>query len=85
MREFLKESGQRFPNTRYLIGSMFGKKILLITPLLKWYLENGLVVTKVYQLIQFQPKKCFERFANQVSDDRRAGKILQSYNGFTKN
>ena len=32
---------------RSLIGSMKGDKILLATPLLKWYLEHGLEVTKV--------------------------------------
>ncbi len=25
---------------------MFGEKILLYTPLLKWYLEQGLIITK---------------------------------------
>ena len=29
-------------DTKKLIGSMFGKKILLYTPLLKWYYEHGL-------------------------------------------
>ena len=73
MTNYLKESGKLFQTTRYLIGSMFGKKILLISPLLKWYLEHGLVVTKIYQTIQFNPKRCFKRFADQVSDDRRSG------------
>ena len=36
-------------------------------------MEHGLVVTKVRQVIQFQTKKCFQRFADQVSYDRRAG------------
>ncbi|XP_066265252.1 uncharacterized protein [Branchiostoma lanceolatum] len=36
---------------RSLICSMFGKKILLATPLLKWYLEKGLEVTHVYQFL----------------------------------
>ena len=73
MQNFLKERNEKFKPTRYLIGSMFGEKILLITPLLKWYLQQGLIVTKIYQLIQFNPKKCFKKFADQVSEDRRAG------------
>ena len=36
---------------RSLIGSMFGEKILLATPLLKWYLEHGLEATRVYQVL----------------------------------
>ena len=73
MNSYLEESGKTFSPTKYLIGSMFGQKILLITPLLLWYLEHGLEVTKIHQIIQFRPIKCFEKFANQVSDDRRAG------------
>ena len=32
--------------SKKLIGSMFGEKILLYTPLLKWYLEHGLNITR---------------------------------------
>ena len=73
MQSFLKGRDEKFKPTRYLIGSMFGEKILLITPLIKWYLEQGLVVTKIYQLVQFDPKRCFKLFADQVSNDRREG------------
>ena len=73
MMEYTKNNGVKFADTRYLIGSMSGIKILLITPLLKWYLDHGLKVTKIYQVIQFNPKPCFKKFANGVSDDRRAG------------
>ena len=34
---------------RLLIGGMKAKKILLLTPLLKWYIDHGLEVTEVYQ------------------------------------
>ncbi|XP_071805255.1 uncharacterized protein [Asterias amurensis] len=58
---------------RTLIGSMCGKKILLTTPLLKWYLQNGLEVTKIYQVFQYRPSSCFEMFGKEVSDARRDG------------
>ena len=58
---------------RSLIGSMFGEKILLATPLLKWYLEHGLEVTRVYQVIEYTPNPCFKPFGDAVSDARRAG------------
>ena len=58
---------------RSLIGSLKGEKILLATPLLKWYLEHGLKVTKVYQVIEFTPKPCFKQFGDALSDARRAG------------
>ena len=76
MDSYLTETKQNFPDTRYLVGSMFATKILLITPLLKWYLEHGLKVTKVYQFIQFNPVNCFKKFADTVSNDRRAGSCL---------
>ncbi len=73
MQNFLKDTNRTFKDTRYLIGSMFGNKILIITPLLVWYLNHGLVVTKVHQLIEFSPSRCFKQFADRVSNDRRAG------------
>ncbi|KAJ8050172.1 hypothetical protein HOLleu_03268 [Holothuria leucospilota] len=58
---------------RTLIGSMFGRKILIATPLLRWYLDHGLKVTKVYQVVQFIPKPVFHRFGEEVSQARREG------------
>ena len=58
---------------RSLIGSMKGEKILLATTLLKWYLEHGLEVTKVHQVVEFTPEPCFKSFGDAVSDARRAG------------
>ena len=68
MQKFLKDTETSFRDTRYLIGSMFGTEILLITPLLKWYLEHGLVVTKVYQVIQFKPIRCFKELIVPTSN-----------------
>ena len=59
--------------TRYLIGSMWAEKILMITPLLTWYIKHGLEVTKIHQIIEFAPKSCFKAFADRVSNDRRNG------------
>ena len=50
-----------------------GEKILLATPLLKWYLEHGLEVTHVYQVIEYTPKPCLKPFGEAVSNARRAG------------
>jgi hypothetical protein len=78
MSNYLETSKQKFSERRSLIGSMFAEKILLITPLLKWYMEHGLIVTCVHQVIQFDPKDCFRDFGEQVSNDRRAGEFLWS-------
>ena len=58
---------------RLLVGGIKAKKILLATPLLKWYIEHGLVVTDVYQVIEFTPKACFKPFEKQVTTARRIG------------
>ena len=58
---------------RALIGSYRGDKILLATPLLQFYLEQGLVVTKVYQAIEWCSKPCFRGFGDFVSNARREG------------
>ena len=73
MQNFVNESGNKFKKRCYLIGSMFAEKVLIITPLLQWYMSHGILVTNVYQIIEFSPKKCFVKFSDQVSNDRRAG------------
>lgn len=79
MKKHLEDSGKAFKPTKYLVGSMFADKILLITPLLRWYLNHGLVVSKIHHTIQFKPIKCFKRFADQVSNDRRAGDFFKFF------
>ncbi|CAH3180046.1 unnamed protein product, partial [Porites lobata] len=73
MKAFAEEHNIMAQPRRSLIGSMKGEKILLATPLLKWYLEHGLEVTKVYQVVEFTPEPCFKPFGDAVSDARRAG------------
>ena len=41
-----------FPEKELLVGGMKATKILLATPLLRFYLEHGLEVTKVYEVYQ---------------------------------
>ena len=54
---------------------MHGKGITIVTPLLKWYLENSLVVDDIQFIIQYNPKTCFNWFTDHVFDERRAGYI----------
>ena len=73
MKAYAEEHNIMAQPRHSLIGSMKGEKILLATPLLKWYLEHGLEVTKVHQVIEFTPEPCFKPFGDAVSDARRAG------------
>jgi len=70
MREYAERNNVFKKPRRILIGSYFGEKILLITPLVKWYLDHGLNVTKVYEFIEYYPSKCFEQFGLNVSEAR---------------
>ena len=73
MRQYAEEHDIMSTPRRMLVGSYHGEKILLATPLLRWYLAHGLVVDRVYQIIEYEPKPCFRRFSESVSAARRAG------------
>ena len=73
MLRFAEKSGYLKAPQRMLIGSMFGEKILLLSELAKWYLEQGLEITKVYQLVEYRPRCAFAPFGESVSDARRRG------------
>ena len=73
MSGYLRSANKTFKPTRYLIGSMFANRILIITPLLIWYVNHGVEVTDIHQIIEFAPKNCFKSFADNVTNDRRRG------------
>ena len=73
MRQYAEENDIMSAPRRMLVGSFHGIKLLLATPLLRWYLAHGLVVDHVYQIIENEPKPCFQNFGDSVSAARRAG------------
>ena len=73
MRQYAVDHDIMSTPRRMLVGSYRGDKILLTTPLLQWYLAHGLVVDRVYQIIEYEPKPCFQNFGDSVSAARRAG------------
>ena len=60
---------------RLLVGGMKARQMLLATPLVQWYLNHGLVITRIYQVVEFQQQRCFRDFVREVSDARRQGDI----------
>lgn len=72
MREYATKNNIMNRPRRLLISSYFGKKILINSELLKWYLSKGLVVTRLYQAFQFKPSFCFKGKGDVVSFHRRA-------------
>ena len=73
MKAYAEENDIMTRPRRSLIGSMKGEKIQLATSLLKWFLGDGLEVTRVYQVIEYTPKPCFKPLGNVVSNARRTG------------
>ena len=73
MREYAEEHDLLKKPTKSLIGSHFAKNYCVSTPLLQWYLKQGLVVEKTHLVIEYEPKKCFDWFLDHVSDMRRRG------------
>jgi hypothetical protein len=45
---------------------------MVISPLLRWYVEQGLKVTQIHQVAEYTPATCFQKFGEQVSEARRA-------------
>ena len=75
MRQYAVDHDIMSTPRRMLVGSYRGDKILLTTPLLQWYLAHGLVVDRVYQIVEYSPKPCFQHFGESVSTARRNGDV----------
>ncbi|KAI9205988.1 uncharacterized protein BJ171DRAFT_498330 [Polychytrium aggregatum] len=52
---------------------MDAKEIILFSPLLRWYLEHGLVITNIHRLVSFEPNRCFQSFVDEVTEARQQG------------
>ena len=75
MRQYAEEHNILTKPRRMLVGSYRGDKILLTTPLLRWYIAHGLVVDHVYQVVEYERKPCFRNFGESVSTARRNGDV----------
>ena len=73
MKEYAERHTLLSQPRRTLVASYFGEQILLATPLLKWYLEHGLVVDNISLIIEYQPRPCFKPFGDAVPVARRGG------------
>ena len=73
MQEYSKQHNIKDVPRRLLIGSYFGKKIGLTTSLLKWYLEHGLVITRIYTVVEYIPNAAFSSFVTQIAQCRLEG------------
>lgn len=73
MKEYAVKHKLLRSSWRMLIGTYNGDHIHLAIPLLQWYLQKKLVVTKIHQVIEYQTLTCFKKFDKIVADPRRDG------------
>ena len=73
MKDYQINTGRKkIKNNKKLLGVMKAEKILLYSPLLKWYLNHGLQVTKIHRYISYTSSRPFAWFPEEVSSARRA-------------
>ena len=73
MRAYCEKENLLTSPRKLLISSYFGKAQLIPTDLLRWYLKHGLIVDRIYEVLEFQGGKCFLDFVEMVTTYRRAG------------
>ena len=61
MKDYQAKSNRAaMPDQKKLLGVLKAQKVLLYTPLLKWYFEHGLEITAVHRTIDYIPLKNFQ-------------------------
>lgn len=73
MVKYLTDTGRTRGKSKKLLRLLETKGILLFTPLLRWYLEHGLVVDAIHDTIEYTPKPIFAWFVEEVTTARRLG------------
>ena len=72
MKDYKINTGRKMiKNNKKLLGVMKAEKILIYSPLLKWYLNHGLQVTKIHRYISYTSGRPFKWFPEEVSSARR--------------
>ena len=72
MQDYKINTGRKkIKNNKKLLGVMKAEKILLYSPLLKWYLNHGLKLTKIHRYISYTSSRPFAWFPEEVSSARR--------------
>ena len=75
MQNYIKQNKLSTNPRRQLISGTSATKILLSTPLLLWYLNNGFIITKIYRVIEFNGAYCFKNLIEKKTNERRLGDI----------
>ena len=72
MKDYQINTGRKkIKNNKKRLGVMKAEKILIYSPLLKWYLNHGMQVTKIHRYISYISGRPFKWFPEEVSSARR--------------
>ena len=73
MKNYAEEERFLSQSQKMLISSFTLQNETLLTPPLLFYLQLGLVRTKIHRFVEYTPKKCFNRFVQSAVNARRQG------------
>ena len=73
MKNYAEEERLFSQPRKMLISSFTLENGILNTPLLLFYLQLGLVCTKIHRFVEYTPKNCFNSFVQSAVDTRRQG------------
>ena len=73
MKDYAEKKGFPCQSRKMLISSYFLENGTLITPLLLFHLELGLVCKKIYRFVEYIPVKSFNKFVHSAVNARREG------------
>ena len=80
MKKYQKGTGRKtLKGAKKLLGMTKANKILLYTPMLKWYLNHGLEVTAIHKYLKYTSGRPFEWFPEEVSNTQR-DQVIQPLN-----
>ena len=73
MTEYCTQNDVKFDYKKLLVSGTSASKILLSTPLLQWYLKYNCEITKIFQIIEYQPELSFGSFIETVTKHQLEG------------
>ena len=76
MKSFSEENRLLKKPRRMWILSYFAEKRLLTTSLARWYLNQGLEISEIYEFIKYAPKRTFKNFGLEIAKARRVVDVV---------
>ena len=73
MQKHIASSNIKYKDRRLLVSDLKAREILLSTDLIRWYIQHGLRITEIHQVIEFVGACPFKEFVKEVTDKRKEG------------